>query len=223
MTHRFLPSLRKRRGTARRRPARSGGFTLIEATLATVIVATAVLALMEAQEAYHRKNTFAVRQNTAQLLANEIRELVKHWPLVDPQEPGNGPDILDDREDPDDPTTWDDLDDLIPGFSDGAILRASMPRIFGAGEDGQIGPINALGLPIPELSQYTQRVTVNRVLQYNLQEPVPFEGTKDPDVDDPPVRSPEVYRVTVSVDYRRTPDESAISLTTFSWLQFRIR
>lgn len=69
-------------------PTRHGrdirGFTLIEAALATVIVGVGVLAIVEAQQSFHRKNLWAVQSGVATRLGNEIREMTLNLPRHDP-------------------------------------------------------------------------------------------------------------------------------------------
>ena len=210
-----MRSLHPRRRPRTPRPARRGGFTLIEATLATVIVATGVLALIEAQEAYLRKNDFAVRQGTAFLLANEIRELTANMPLLDPQAPKE-PAGINVGEDPDDPSTFDDLDDFVDGYN-GAT---SGPRTYSI-RSGYAGPINALGLAEPTLRRYEQVVTVNRVSLSNMRSARFFDEPgydSDGNLEFP--RLPEVYRVTVDVNFIPNPDAAEPDvqpLTSVTW------
>ena len=63
---------------------RDSGFTLIEASLTTIIVGTGVLAILAAQQAFHKKNDWAQRSGTAMLLANELREFTLSLPQHDP-------------------------------------------------------------------------------------------------------------------------------------------
>ena len=93
----------------RRRHRRQAGFTLIEASLTTVIIGTGVLAIVAAQQAYHQKNNWSTRTSTAMLLANELRERTLALPLHDPitGKSNYGPEL--------DETTaqaYDDLDDF---------------------------------------------------------------------------------------------------------------
>ena len=64
------------------RPRR--GFTLIEAALATVIIGTGVLAIVLAQQAFHKQNRWALKASTGMRLAGEIRELMMNLPRHDP-------------------------------------------------------------------------------------------------------------------------------------------
>jgi len=72
----------------------------METALATVIVGTGVLAILAAQQAYHQKNDWAMRNATAIRLANELRELTLTLPMHDPltgtDVMGPEPDELDD-------------------------------------------------------------------------------------------------------------------------------
>lgn len=120
---------------ARQRPA----FTLIETSLAVVIIGVGVIAMVDAQRAFMQSNGWSNHAATATLLANEIRELTRYLNRHDPVTgleldgqtlTGWGAEtgelsVLD----------YDDLDDL-----DGAL--------FGAGGDD--GPINAVGEVIYE-------------------------------------------------------------------------
>jgi type II secretory pathway pseudopilin PulG len=69
---------------SRRFQRRDGGFTLIETALATVIIGVGVLALVQAQEAFLRSNSWSSQTATANYLANEIRELTRRLPKHDP-------------------------------------------------------------------------------------------------------------------------------------------
>ncbi len=66
----------------RRRAARA--FTLLETTLATVIIAVGVLALIEAQEVFSRNNDFSSAAATGAYLAGELRERMRSLPRHDP-------------------------------------------------------------------------------------------------------------------------------------------
>ena len=68
----------------RTRPSHRRGFTLIEAAVATVIVATGILGMVAAQQAWHRQNAWAERAAIGTRLGNEIREMTFNFERHDP-------------------------------------------------------------------------------------------------------------------------------------------
>lgn len=82
-THVVFNSSRRAR-SAKLRRGRRRGFTLLETALATVIIGVGVLALVEAQQAFIRSNSWSSQSATATYLANEIRELTRNLPKHDP-------------------------------------------------------------------------------------------------------------------------------------------
>lgn len=68
----------------RNRSASRGGFTLLETSLALVIVGVGVLAFVDAQRAFIEQNNWSSRAATGALLANEVRELTRRLPKYDP-------------------------------------------------------------------------------------------------------------------------------------------
>lgn len=121
-------------------PRPRSGFTLLETSLALVIISVGVLAMVEAQSAFIQSNLWSSHAATGNFLAQEVREFSRSFPRHDPvrgldAEVGYafgldaGEVVVGDL---------DDLDDL-----DG--LRF--------GEGGNMpGPINALGGIIPEIN-----------------------------------------------------------------------
>lgn len=178
----------------RRRSASARGFTLIEAALTTVIVGTGVLAIVAAQQAFHAKNDWAQRTGTAQLLANEIREMTMPLPLHDPitnkQNLGPEPNEAD-------VTTYDDLDDF-----GGAIDAAG----FGAGMTFN-PPINALRQTVPDMDRWTQQVTVENVLPDYIS--AAFAQ---------PTGTTDTMRITVVVSYRNPVNDENEQVTSLTWL-----
>ena len=71
-------------GNHRRTLRARHGFTLIEAALATIIIGTGVLAIVLAQQAFHKQNQWALRAATGMRLGGEIRELMMNLPRHDP-------------------------------------------------------------------------------------------------------------------------------------------
>lgn len=168
------------------------GFTLIEAALATVIIGTGVLAILAAQQAYHRKNDWAQRTGTAMLLANEIRELTLTLPQHDPitgtanMGPEAGETIA----------SYDDLDDFAGPVTGGV----------GAGVTFN-PPINALRQTIPDLEGWSQVVKVENVLPDNISSTFTQNlGTTD------------LMRVTVTVTYKSPQSDEAMTVTTLTWM-----
>ena len=176
----------------RRQRRRAGGFTLIEASLTTVIVGTGVLAIVAAQQAYHMKNNWAGRTTTGMLLANEIRELTLNLPLHDPitGEANYGPEL-----DESSVVAYDDLDDFAGTVSAGVGTGTTFNP-----------PINALKLEIPDLDRWSQVVTVENVL---------------PDYIDAafsqPMGSTNVMRVNVAVLYTDSSGAQE-TITELTWV-----
>lgn len=211
-------------GKAHRSHARArGGFTLIEAALATVIIGVGVVAMVEAQQSFIRSNLWSSNAATGTFLANEIRELTRNLPRHDPvtglylegSETGSGTlvgwgpesgEVL--------VTDFDDLDDF-DGISFSDIGTAGW-------DDGDLpGPINAFGEVIPNINidgtvaeadpdtgavqpmaGWTQTVIVQKVSPFDTNTVVPDAQTEPAsgsfrgrDVDEYPLR------VTVEVTY----------------------
>ncbi|MFP4224470.1 MAG: hypothetical protein ACLFVN_10385 [Phycisphaeraceae bacterium] len=179
----------------RRLARRRAGFTLIEAALATVIVGTGVLAIVAAQQAYHQKNDWAQRAGTAMLLANELRERTLSLPLHDPI---TGASNFGPETDETSPRDYDDLDDFA-----GPYDAAS-----GLGEGTTFNPpINAMGLPIEDMSRWQQVVEVGNV----------SAGWLDNDTL-LPLGSTDMMRVTVRVQYQGPNDEEPDNVTSLTWV-----
>jgi type II secretory pathway pseudopilin PulG len=136
------------------------GFTLIEAALATVIIGTGVLAMVFAQQTFHRQNDWAQQSAVAMRLAGEIRELAINLPRHDPvtgvewwgTEPNES--TIDD---------WDDVDDL-----DDAIFSADVGN----------GPISAMRTILLDMPGWTQRIEVESVDPFDLSSVV-ADGTSE--------------------------------------------
>lgn len=184
------------RPPGRKRSARrQGGFTLIEASLTTVIIGTGVLAIIAAQQAYHMKNNWATRTSTAMLLANEMRERTLSMPLHDPI---TGDTMLGPEADEATPLAYDDLDDFA------GVVTA------GVGEGSAFNPpINALGLSLPELDRWKQTIKVEKVPEDNVDTtfPLPLD-----------TGSSKMFRVTVTVFYIDPSTGNEEPVTDLSWI-----
>jgi hypothetical protein len=206
----------------------AGGFTLLETSLALVIIGVGVLAFVEAQQSFVRNNAWSSQAATGAYLANEIREFCRRLPRHDP--------VIGLYLDPDDPTRvvgWgleggesdisdiNDIDDL-----DGIT--------FGAG--GFPGPINAIGELVPQtdvngavitdgdgreraLDGWFQSVTVEKVdpLNYGTTRAAGYKidaSGSDPGtaVDGFPLR------VTVVVLYQGPADSQPSEITRAMWI-----
>ncbi|MEM6256863.1 MAG: hypothetical protein AAGI37_00955 [Planctomycetota bacterium] len=179
----------------RRQRRRAGGFTLIEASLTTIIIGTGVLAILAAQQAYHMKNNWATRTSTAMLLANELRERTLSMPLHDPI---TGAATLGPELDETVPLAYDDLDDFAGTVSAGV----------GAGQTFN-PPINALGLQLTDLSAWTQSIKVEKVPSDQVDTAFPLSLDSG---------SSDMFRVTVSVLYRDPTTNADEAVTELSWI-----
>jgi len=174
---------------------RASGFTLIEASLTTVIIGTGVLAILAAQQAYHQKNNWSTRTSTAMLLANEMRERTLSMPLHDPL---TGEMTLGPESDETVPLAYDDLDDfagkVIAGYGSGTKFNP---------------PINALGLTLSDLGKWTQVIDVEKVPidHVDTTSPIPLDtGASD------------MFRITVSVLYQDPTLQTPETVTRMSWI-----
>ncbi|MBL8762810.1 MAG: prepilin-type N-terminal cleavage/methylation domain-containing protein [Phycisphaerae bacterium] len=207
------------------------GFTLIEASLAIVIVGVAVLALVEAQSSFLRTNAWSTQSATGTYLANEIRELSRTFTRHDPVTSiwvetdgsssilrGWGPEAGELSS-----ADFDDLDDL-----DG--LR------FGEGGN-QAGPIDGFGNVIPQLNPdgtveldsqgnpvpmrgWSQEVRVEKVDPFNnslVRDKSYLVAAVPPDF---PGRAVDGFplRVTVIVRYRGDFDPEALEMARVVWI-----
>lgn len=200
----MLDILRQRR---RRRPIRSAighrplavgrrqqaGFTLIEAALTTVIIGTGVLAIVAAQQAYHKKNDWAQRTGTAVLLANELRELTLTLPMHDPL---TGDATLGPEASENGIADFDDLDDFAGTVSSGVGTGTTFDP-----------PVNALRQQIPNMAGWSQVIQVVNVLPDNISTTITQ-----------PLGTTDLMRVTVTVRYQSPQAATPLTITQLSWL-----
>lgn len=218
---------------ARRRPAlRAGrrGFTLLETSMALVIIGVGVLAFVEAQNAFIKNNAWSSQAATATLLANEIRELTRRLPRHDPvtglflQGSGSGATL----------NGWgrENGESIVGDIDDIDDLDATK---FGEGGDFS-GPINSFGEvvqridlngnPITDgdgnaapLEGWTQTVYVDKVDPFNYTV-VRANDYWEAAAGSFPGRSVDAYplRVTVVVEYQGPQDQSPREMTRMVWI-----
>jgi prepilin-type N-terminal cleavage/methylation domain-containing protein len=231
-------SPRARRVQHAPRPRRA--FTLIETSLALVIIGVGVLALVEAQQSFIKSNGWSTHAATATYLANEIRERTRRLPKHDPVTglyfanngsgggaalngwgPEQGEVGVDD---------YDDLDDF-----DGLTLAFNGTP---GRDDGDLpGPIDAFGAVIPEINAngaamqdqdgrpmnlqgWAQRIEVRKVdptnfnTVYDNDEVLPADGSgfRGLAVDQFPLR------VTVTVTYQGPFDTEPNIAAVVTWI-----
>ena len=171
----------------------------METALATIIVGVGVLAMVQAQAAFHQKNAWSTHASVATQLGNEIREMTWNLPQRDPvtgdafwgPEGGNELWIGD----------FDDLDDF-DGAGDGLIFSAALGN----------GPINARREIITNMPGWSQTVRV-----FNVD---PFNISFDPD--NPATFAPDgtttIMAVVVVVEYQGVNDPQPMEMTRVSWI-----
>lgn len=206
----------------------AGGFTLLETSLALVIIGVGVLAFVEAQQSFVKNNSWSSQAATGAYLANEIREFARRLPRHDPvvglyidSEDGNrlvGWGLEGGESDISDINDVDDLD----GIS------------FGAG--GFPGPISATGELIPQtdangnvivdgdgrersLDGWFQSITVEKVDPLNFGTVRANDYKIDASGNDPGTAVDGFpLRVTVVVTYQGPSDAQAVEVTRAMWI-----
>jgi hypothetical protein len=139
------------KGDSRRRTQRlRRGFTLVEAALATVIIGTGVLAIVFAQQTFHKQNSWASRAATGMRLASEIREMTFNLPRHDPV---TGTDAWGPEANESGVVDYDDVDDF-----DGAVFSHDLGN----------GPLSAMRDAIQNMPGWSQRVEVWNVDPFDI-------------------------------------------------------
>lgn len=179
----------------RKRTRQATGFTLIEAALATVIVGTGVLSIVAAQQAYHMKDGWAQKTETAQLLCNEIRQRMQTLPLNDPI---TGASQLGPSSSETTPEQYNDVYDFAGpigtnGYGTGTTLDQ---------------PMNALGEAITDMPGWSQHITVANVQPDDISSTFTY-----------PLGSTPVVRVTVQALYQSPQDKTPHAITELTWVQ----
>lgn len=217
------------------------GFTLIETSLATLIVGIGVLAMVDAQSSFIVSNQWSSHAASATFLANEIRELTRNLPKHDPVA---GITLVDDGSGSMVVNGWgvnagevvvgdfDDIDDF-----DG--ITFSYIGTAGLADFDLPGPINSFGEVIPEIDLvgnelgdtdengfsgqamqgWFQTVIVEKVNPFNTSvvhedgySELPNGSFPGRDIDEYPLR------VSVEVYYQGVNDIEATLVTTVTWI-----
>ncbi len=215
----------RRRGVGT--PAR-GGFTLLETSLALMIVLVGVLAIMEAQTAFIRSNNWSSHEATATYLANEIRERMRTLPRHDPvvgltvnggnAEPGMEVDelLLDDMDD------IDDYQHVVIGATGNTTFIGPVDA-FGSviyQTDDQGFVVMSNGQPVP-LQGWSQRIDIDKVHPYNLgDQNITWNTFELPAAGGFAGRAIDQYplRVTVSIYYQAAYETESNLVTQMSWV-----
>lgn len=234
---RHLGEGRGREERAMRRASRAAGFTLLETAMATIIIGVGVLAILEAQQSFHKSNAWSSQAASATLLANEIREMTRRLPRHDPVtglalNTGGGTAVLEGWGPETGEVLVGDLDDL----DDFDGLSLAWDGTAGLNDGDLPGPVDAFGLVIPEvdysgnvvlspegeplpLQGWTQRVSVEKVNPFNFAEVV-ADGYFEVPSGEFAGRGVDGYplRVTVVVEYQGPFDAEAIEITRVQWI-----
>jgi prepilin-type N-terminal cleavage/methylation domain-containing protein len=176
--------------TANRRPVRrprQRGFTLIEASLVTLIVGIGGLAITSAQQAWHQQNRYALNMGTALFLANEAREMTLGLPRLDPISSnlnwGPEDNELDEQ-------GYDDLDDFDGADGQGVVFDP---------------PLDAMRQVIPDMGGWSQEITVQSI------DPLDISGVA---LDD---GASEMVRMTCRILYQGPMDNAPTEITRLTW------
>ncbi len=184
---------RRRSASGRARTARLG-FTLIETALATIIVGVGVLAIVAAQQAFHKQNAWSTHAAIATYLGNEIREMTLNLPRHDPVTgsaiwgPEEGEATLG-------LVAFDDLDDFDNAYFTSLATPPDEPN----------GPVNARREIIPNMQGWAQLVQVDKVKPNDIRT-LAASG------------EPYLIRMTVIVTYKGPYDDEPVEMTRVSWI-----
>lgn len=225
-----LNRLQRTSGLAVGHNRHAAGFTLLETSMALVIIGVGVLAFVDANKSFIENNGWSSMAATGAYLANEVRELMRNLPRHDPvtglyiDTAGGGDTLV--GWGPEDGellvTDFNDLDDF-DGLSFGN--QAALP-----------GPINGFGEIVPEtdadgaiitdgngvaqaLRGWTQHVFVEKVDPFNFGIPRGDAYVIAPAGLDPG-RTVEAFplRVTVIVEYQGPMDDEPREITRMMWI-----
>lgn len=166
-------------------------FTLIETALATVIVGVGVLAMVAAQQGFHKQNGWSTHASIATRLGNEIREMTLNLPRNDPV---TGTAFWGAESNETFVGAFDDLDDF-DGDGSGLIFSAALGN----------GPLNARREVIPNMEGWAQEVYVRNVDPFDIRTAVTDNSTN-------------TMMVEVVVTYQAPGETSPREMTRVSWI-----
>jgi type II secretory pathway pseudopilin PulG len=228
---------------ARQRTPRgdASGFTLIETSMATLIIGIGVLAMVDAQSSFIVSNQWSSHAASATFLANEIREYTRNLPKHDPV---TGISLVDDGSGDVIVTGWgvdngevvvEDFDDL----DDFNGITFSFIGTAGLDDNDLPGPINSFGEVIPAISiegdelgstsngtfngdamqGWYQTVIVEKVHPFDTSQ-VLDEAFSEVENGSFPGREVDEYplRVSVEIYYQGVNDIEADLVTTVTWI-----
>ncbi len=187
-----------RQSSPRSRQSRGAGFTLLETALATIILGTGVLAIIQAQQYFYHQNAWSTQTSTATFLASELRERLYRMPRHDPITRGDnwGPESGEYS-----PEDYDDLDDFDGADSAGTVWDSPW-------EGDATGPLDSRGRVIDDMRGWSQLVEVTNVDPMSIW----TEATDG---------STEMVMVTVTVFYQGMLDASPMEVTSMQWISRR--
>ena len=173
---------------------RRTGFTLIETSLATIIVGVGVLAMVSAQSAFHQQNAWSTNASIATYLGNEIREMTWNLPRHDPV---TGDDFW--GPEGDNEASFEDYDDLddFDGLGGGLVFSP---------------PINALREVIANMDGWSQTVRVFNVDPYNIV----FDGDTLAGV--ALDGSTDTIAMEVTIHYQAPTAQEPMEMTRITWI-----
>jgi type II secretory pathway pseudopilin PulG len=182
----------------RSRQRRGAGFTLLETALATIILGTGVLAIIQAQQYFYHQNAWSTQTSTATFLASELRERLYRMPRHDPitAEDSWGPEPGEYS-----PEDYDDLDDFDGADSAGTVWDSPW-------EGQATGPLDSRGRVIDDMQGWSQMVEVTNVDPMSI-------WTEETD------GTTEMVMVTVTVFYQGMLDASPMEVTSMQWISRR--
>ena len=206
------------------------GFTLLETSMALVIIGVGVLAFVEAQNAFVKNNMWSSQAATATLLAGEVRELTRRLPRHDPvtglfiETTAEG-DVLRGwgaESGEVTPSDFDDIDDLDglkfggDGDFDGPI-DAKGDLVASVDADGE-PVVDEDGNPVA-MAGWSQTVYVDKLDPFNYAT-VREHAYKEAASGDFPGRTVDQYplRVTVVVEFQGANDVQPVEMARVTWI-----